>query len=301
MRILVTGSSGLIGSALISSLNAAGHEVVRLVRFAAAPSPQEIFWNPEARVLDHKKLEGLDAVVHLAGDNLGEGRWTAAKKARIRGSRVDGTRLLCESLAKLSRPPPVLASASGVGFYGNRGSETLTEESPTGPGFLAQVCRDWETATTPATEKGIRVAFLRFGVVLSRSGGALEKMLLPFRLGLGGTMGGGAQFWSWIILDDAVRAIEHVLGINQISGPVNIVSPEPVTNREFTKALGETLARPTFLSMPAWAARLALGEMAEELLLTSTRVQPAKLLASGFVFRDPNLKNAFRRVLGKTS
>lgn len=301
MRILVTGSSGLIGSALTSSLNAAGHEIVRLVRFAAAPSPQEIFWNPEALVLDHKKLEGLDAVVHLAGDNLGESRWTTAKKVRIRQSRVDSTRLLCESLARLSRPPRVLASASGVGFYGSRGSETLTEESPTGHGFLAQVCREWETATAPALEKGIRVLFLRFGVVLSRSGGALAKMLLPFQLGLGGTLGGGKQYWSWISLDDAVRAIEQVLGINQISGPVNIVSPEPVTNCEFTITLAETLKRPSFFSMPAWAARWTLGEMAEELLLTSTRVHPAKLLASGFVFRDQSLKDAFRRVLGNAS
>lgn len=298
MTILVTGSSGLIGSVLVPFLTTGGHRVTRLVRSQPRPGEMAVRWDPVAGTLETAGLVGLDAVVHLAGENLA-GRWTAEKKARIRDSRVKGTRLLCESLARLAQPPKVLVCASAIGYHGDRGEELLQEESAPGSGFLAEVCRAWEASAEPAVQRGIRVVHLRFGVVLSPSGGALAKMLFPFRIGAGGILGSGRQYWSWIALDDAIGAIHHALTTDTLQGPVNVVAPHPVTNREFTKTLGRVLGRPTPFPMPAFAARLAFGEMAEELLLASTRVEPTRLLATGYRFRHPELEGALRHLLGK--
>jgi hypothetical protein len=242
-------------------------------------------------------LEGLDAIVHLAGEPIASGRWNAIKKARIRDSRVQGTRLLCDALSHVSRPPAALICASAIGYYGDRGDEVLTESSSNGTGFLAEVCRDWEVATEPARQKGIRVVNTRFGVILSTGGGALAKMLTPFKMGVGGIIGSGRQYMSCISIDDCVGAIVHALNTNSLSGPVNVVGPAPVTNRVFTKTLGKILERPTIFPMPAFAARLAFGEMADELLLGSQRVEPKKLLESGYSFRQGDLETALRHVL----
>ncbi len=299
MKVLVTGSSGLIGSALVSELISRGNETVRLVRTQPGPGAKEIFWEPEAGRLDAGALEGFDAVVHLAGVNIAAGRWTPKQKTKIRVTRVIGTRLLSETLAHLARRPAVLVAASAMGFYGTRGDEVLTESSPSGSGFLPEVCRAWEGATEPASRAGIRTVNLRTGVVLSARGGALAKMLTPFRLGLGGRLGDGKQYMSWIAIDDVVRVIQHAIKTATLSGPVNNVSPNPVTNAEFTKTLGQVLSRPTVFPMPGFAARLAFGEMADELLLSSTRLRPAKLASTGYVFRFPELEGALRQVLGK--
>ena len=302
MKILVSGSSGLVGSALLPVLRSAGHEVIRLVRSPSAPSgpgDATVQWNPETGELDGGRLEGLDAVVHLAGENIAARRWTPAQKARIRDSRVRGTALLSDRLAKLAQPPATLVAASAIGFYGDRGDELLNEESSSGNDFLSEVCRQWEAASLPAAEKGIRVVRLRLGIVLSPRGGALAKMLLPFKLGAGGKIGAGRQTMSWIALDDAVGAICHALTDSNLSGPVNAVAPNPATNLEFTKTLGKVLFRPTLFPMPALAARLALGEMAEALLLSSTRVEPGRLADSGYSFQYPTLEGALRHLLGK--
>src|SRR5215510_842164 len=296
MNILVTGSSGLIGTALVSSLTISGHEVTRLVRRQPTSDEKAVHWDPMAGTIDASAIEGADAVVHLAGENIAE-RWTAAKKANIRNSRVKGTQLLCETLAHLSSPPKVLVSASAIGYYGDRGETILTDDSPPGRGFLAEVCRDWEAATEPARQQGMRVIQLRLGVVLSAAGGALAKMLPPFRLGLGGVLGSGRQYVSWIALDDVVGAIQHAIVTQALQGPTNAVAPRAVTNQEFTKTLGKVLGRPTAIPLPAFAARLMFGEMADELLLAGARVQPAKLLASGYQFRHPELEGALRHVL----
>jgi uncharacterized protein len=298
MNILVTGASGLIGSALVSVLGAAGHDVIRLVRTQPKPGEKAAHWDPLAGAIDVSGLQGVEAVVHLAGENIAE-RWTAAKKAKIRDSRVKGTQVLCEALTGLAPLPKVLVSASAIGYYGDRGAEVLTEDSAPGSGFLAEVCRAWEAATEPAQQRGIRVVRLRFGVVLSAAGGALAKMLPPFRLGLGGVLGSGRQYMSWIALDDVVAAIQHAIVTDPLQGSTNVVAPQPATNQEFTATLGKVLGRPTILPMPAFAARLMFGEMADELLLASARVQPAKLQASGYSFRYPELERAFRHVLGR--
>jgi uncharacterized protein (TIGR01777 family) len=299
MHVAVSGSSGLIGSALVRSLTGGGHGASRLVR-GLASGPDAIGWDPAAGVRDTARLEGLEAVVHLAGENIGAGRWTERRKAEIRRSRVEGTQRLCEGLARLATRPGVLVSASAVGFYGDRGDEALLEESPAGNDFLAGVCRDWEAATEPAARAGIRVVRLRFGVVLSPAGGALKKMLLPFRLGAGGRIGSGRQHMSWIALDDAVGAIHHALVTGSLAGPVNAVAPSPVTNAEFTRALARALRRPAIAPLPAFAARLAFGEMADALLLASQRVLPGRLQASGYTFRFPDLEGALRHLLGRT-
>ncbi len=299
MTILVTGSSGFIGSVLVPFLIKKGHKVVRLIRSPSRPGPDVLLWDPGSGVLDGSKLEGFDAVVHLAGENLATGRWTEAKKAAIRDSRVRSTRLLCDGLRQLRRPPKVLALASGIGLYGNRGAETLTEESSPGTGFLAEVSRQWEDAAKPGAETGIRLVHLRFGIVLSSQGGALAKMLLPFKLGLGGVLGNGAQYWSWITIDDAVEAIYYSLVTDRLFGPLNIVSPQTVTNREFTRTLGSVLGRPTLFRIPAFVARAVFGEMADQALLASTRAVPAKLLANQFVFQHGNLSGALRYLLQK--
>jgi uncharacterized protein len=296
MNILVTGASGFIGSALVSFLTTAGHDVTRLVRSQPRPEEKAVRWDPMAGTIEATALEGVETVVHLAGESLTE-RWTSQKKIRIRESRVKGTRLLCESLAQMTPPPKVLVSASAIGYYGDRAAEILTEESPAGRGFLAEVCRAWEAATEPAVQKGIRVVPLRFGVVLGGAGGALGKMLPPFRMGLGGVLGSGQQYMSWIALDDAVGAIHHAMMTESLQGPVNAVAPNAVTNQEFTKALGKAIGRPTIVPMPAFAVRLIFGEMADELLLASARVQPTKLMASGYTFRYPELEAALGHLL----
>ena len=303
MRILITGSSGLIGSALRPAFAAAGHSVVRLVRSGQGgqqgQAEDAILWDPQSGMEpgERARLEGLDAVVHLAGESIAGGRWTADRKAKIRDSRVPVTRFLATLLAGLSHPPRVMVAASAVGYYGDRGDELLTEESPAGTGFLAELCQEWEQAAEPAREKGIRVVNLRIGLVLSGAGGALKKMLPPFRLGLGGVVGGGRQYWSWISIDDLVSVFQHVLSADALRGPVNAVAPAPVTNREFTKTLGRVLSRPTIFSVPSFAARLAFGEMADELLLASQRVKPARLIESGYNFRRADLEAALEQAL----
>jgi uncharacterized protein (TIGR01777 family) len=299
MRILVTGSTGLVGSALIPQLKSKGHEIVRLVRSAPKDKETQIFWDPERGTLNADEVEGIDAAVHLAGENLAEGRWTEEKKRRIRESRVKGTRLISETLAKLKRQPQVLVSASAVGFYGNRGDELLTEQSSSGSDFVSEVCREWELATQPAAQAGVRVVNLRFGVILSGEAGALKKMLLPFKMGVGGKLGDGRQYMSWLALDDAVGIIEFALENEKLRGPINAVAPDVVTNQEFTKALGSALSRPTIFPVPAFAARLVFGEMADETLLSSQRVDPARLKEEGYVFKYPEIKTALKHQLGK--
>ena len=298
MRILLTGSSGMIGHALLTSLTADGHTVVRLMRSHAPAPGRHIAWDPETGAIDADDLEDFDAVVHLAGESI-VGRWTAKKKARILESRVKGTRLLAEALVHLRMRPMVLVSASAVGYYGNRGDQEIDEESPAGSMFLSKVAQAWEEATAPAARGGIRVVNLRIGFVLSKAGGGLAAMLLPFKFGVGGRVGSGRQYLSWIAIDDVVGAISHAILSDALRGPVNVVAPHPVTNRGFTKTLGRVLWRPTIFPLPAFAARLVLGEMADELLLASARVRPVRLLATGYEFQFPELAGALRHVLGK--
>ena len=299
MRVLVTGSTGLIGSALVPFLTTGGHEVIRLVRSRGRAGSSDALWDPMAGTIDAAKIEGIDAAVHLAGDNVGAGRWTESRKARIRQSRERGTRLLCETLARLKRPPRVLVSASATGYYGNRGAELLDEEAGPGRGFLAEVCRAWEDGTRPAEEAGIRVVRLRIAVVLTTAGGALPRMLTPFRLGLGGRLGSGSQFMPWIAIDDLVGVIGHAIAREDLRGPVNAASPGAVTNAEFTRVLARVLRRPALFPVPAAALRLMFGEMAEQMLLSSQRVEPAKLRTSGYLFRHPDLEGALRHLLGR--
>ena len=296
MRILVTGAAGLVGTELKSFLTQQEHRVVRLVRGNRAAAG-EVRWDPGRGVLDAPELEGLEAVVHLAGENISTGRWTADKKRRIRESRVRGTRLLSESLARLFDPPKVLVSVSAVGYYGDRGDEPLDEDIDPGSGFLPDVCRECEDAAAPAVMRGIRVVHPRLGMVLSPRGGALARMLPPFRMGIGGRIGNGRQYVSWIALEDLVAVIDYAIHNASLSGPVNAVAPETVTNQEFSVALGRALSRPAVLFLPAFAARLAYGEMADALLLASARVAPVRLRDSGFQFRFPELEGALRHAL----
>lgn len=297
LRFVVTGASGLVGSALTEHLTRQGHRVDRLVRRPAAPGAKEIGWDPAKGTIDREALEGADAVVHLAGESVAVA-WTAERKRAIRDSRVAGTGLLASALADLRRPPRVLVSASAIGYYGDRGEKTVTEDSPPGTGFLAETARAWEAAAEPALEAGVRVVHPRIGMVLSARGGALAKMLTPFRLGVGGVVGTGRQQMSWIALADLVAVLEHLALTDELSGPVNAVAPHPVTNREFTATLGRVLSRPTVLPLPAFAVRLVFGEMGQALLLDGARVLPARLEASGFRFRYPRLEEALRAELG---
>ena len=295
-HLALTGAGGLIGSALARRLTSEGYRVSPLVRRTAGAG--EIPWDPEAGTLDPADLEGVDAVVHLAGENVGA-RWTPARKARIRSSRIRGTDLLSAALSRLPTRPAVLVSASAIGIYGDRGDEVLNESSSPGDSndFLASLGQEWEAAAAPARQAGIRVVHPRFGIVLSRHGGALKKMLLPFRLGLGGRLGNGAQWMSWVALDDAVSAIVHLLTKQTLDGPVNVTAPTPLRNRDFTRILGETLSRPTPFPVPAAALRLVFGPMADGTLLASTRVAPQRLVASGFRFAHPDLESALLHVL----
>jgi uncharacterized protein (TIGR01777 family) len=299
MKILVSGSHGLVGKALIRSLTDDGHEVVRLVRRERTFGDPEVEWHPNQGRIDAQHLEGFDVVVHLAGENIASGRWTSEKKRAIRESRVKGTTLLSESLARLSHPPSVFLSASAIGYYGDRGDELLTEESMPGEGFLADVCVEWEKATQRAAEKGIRTVCTRFGVILDANEGALAKMLFPFRMGIGGRIGDGKQWMSWIALDDVVNGLKFLIEDKATRGPVNFVAPNPVTNAEFTKTLGQVLSRPTVFPVPAFAARLAFGEMADALLLASQKVEPEVLENRGFAFYWPTLEPALRHLLGR--
>ena len=295
MRIAITGSSGLIGSALRASLEADGHQVVPVVRDAGRPGA--ITWDPAGGRLDPAGLEGLDGVVNLAGEGIGEKRWTAAQKARIRDSRTQGTTLLCEALASLSDKPRVLVSGSAIGFYGNRGDDQLTEQSGPGSGFLAELCLAWEAATAPAEAAGISVARIRTGIVLSGKGGALARMARMFKLGVGGRLGPGTQWMSWIGLADEVGAIRFLLD-HPTSGPVNLTGPGPVTNAVFTKALGRVVHRPTVVPIPAFGPKLLLGgEMAEELLFYSQRVLPDVLVDAGYEFRHDDVETALLAAL----
>ena len=295
MDIAITGSSGLIGTALRTSLEAAGHNAIRVVRSGS----DGIGWDPAAGRIDAAGFEGIDAVVHLAGEGIGERRWNDEVKKSILDSRVDGTTLLAETLAGLQNPPKVLLSGSATGYYGERGDEILTEESSKGEGFLSDVVEAWESSAKPAVDAGIRTAFLRTGIVLSPDGGALGKMLPIFKLGAGGKMGNGKQWWSWISIDDEIGMIEWLLA-NDVSGPVNLVAPGATTNAEFTDVLGDVMKRPTFLPVPKFGPKLLLGgELANELLFTSTRVEPGVAASAGYQFKHPDLEGALRAALGK--
>ncbi len=295
MRILVTGSTGLIGSHLVRALEALDHDVTRLVRRPPA-ARTEYRWDPERGELDPAVLDGVQAVVHLAGESVAQGRWTTKKKTRILGSRVNGTRLLAEAVSGAGRDAPVLVCASAMGYYGDRGDALLPEEEPPGNDFLASVTNQWEAACLPAANAGARVVNLRLGVVLSRAGGALPKMLLPFRLGLGGRLGSGRQYISWITLGDVIGVVIHAIESPTVEGPLNTTAPEPVTNRELTAALSRALSRPAVLPVPAFALKVVLGEMAHT-LLASTRLDVSKLQRSGFEFRHPTLDGALSAAL----
>lgn len=300
MKVLISGSHGLIGSAVSSFLSGKGHEIVRLVRRRPKPDGAEVYWNPTGGTIDTSPIVGIDAVINLAGESI-YGRWTEDKKKEIRNSRVEGTRLLAETISKLPDPPQVFISASASGYYGNRGIEVLTEDSGAGTGFLADLCVKWEAATQPAIDSGIRVVITRNGIVLSPRGGALEQMLVPFKLGIGGRMGSGSQYMSWIAIDDLVNGIDRVLSDEKLSGPINMTSPNPVTNRDFTETLGNVLSRPTILSIPSIMLRIAFGEMADQALLASQRMIPRRLLDSGFKFNFAELPTALRHLLEEES
>ena len=298
--IVVSGASGLVGSALSQAIGDRHWSLRRLVRGGSANDLDDgISWNPESGLLNFTAFSGVDAVVHLAGENIASGRWTAAKKLRIRDSRVIGTYQLCKSLAAMPAPPPVLVCASAIGYYGERGDQPLTEAELPGRGFLPEVCVQWERATQPAVDAGIRVVNLRIGVVLSPDGGAIQQMLMPFQFGLGGKIGSGRQHWSWISLPDLVRSILFAVEEESLTGPVNAVAPGAVTNAEFTRVMGRVLRRPTLFPLPGFVARLVLGEMADALLLSSIRVVPAQLQLNDFEFEHPDLETALRAVLNR--
>ncbi len=296
MKVLISGAKGFIGSALSRALQNEGHQLTSLTRKKSTEDFSDIYWNPEQGLLDQSRLEGFEAVIHLAGESIAEGRWTEEKKKRIRDSRVQGTTFLSESLARLQSPPQVFVTASAIGFYGDRGNEVLDESSSGGQGFLPEVCQAWENSTAAAKAKGIRTVHVRTGIVLGKEGGALKAMLIPFKLGVGGRLGDGQQYMSWIVREDLVRIFQFVLVKDAISGPVNGVGPLPVTNLEFTKALGAVLHRPTLFPAPAFALKIALGEMAEALLLSSARVQPKKLLDAGFGFKYGEVNEGLRSI-----
>lgn len=300
MHVAITGATGLIGSALAPSLTAGGHQVTRVTR-RPQPAPGTVTWNPAAGELDPDDLRGVDAIVHLAGEPIASGRWTKRRKQRIRDSRVQGTALLARTLAEMEDGPRVLVVSSGIDYYGDRDDEVLTEDSGPGEDFLAEVCVAWEAAADPAREAGVRVVHLRTGMVLSARGGALPKLLVPFRLGVGGRFGSGRQYWSWIAIDDMVALIDHALTSPGLSGPANAVAPAPVTNAEFTRILAAVLSRPAILPVPRFAPGLVLGELADTLLFASQRAFPERAEADGFVFAHANLEEALRHVLSRES
>jgi uncharacterized protein (TIGR01777 family) len=290
----MTGASGFVGSAAARDLESTGAQILRLVR--RAPAAGEIRWDPARGEIDAAALEGVDAVVHLAGESIAGARWTPARKASIRSSRIDGTALVARTLAALTRPPRVLVCASAAGWYGDRGDALLPEDAAAGTGFFPQVCEQWEAAAEPARARGIRVVSLRFGLVLDASGGALARMLPIFRLGLGAPLGDGKQYWSWIGLDDVVQIIRFAIGRNELEGPVNTVAPRAPTNDEFTRALCRAVGRWKLPGIPRFVLRLLFGEMADEALLASARLDPTRLRAAGYVYRDPDLDALLQRV-----
>lgn len=303
MRVLISGSTGLIGSELIDLLKRKGHQPVRLLRRRGQFDEPQVFWDIDRNQLNPQDLQGFDAVIHLAGENIAGGRWTPEQKKKIIDSRVKGTRLLAETIAKLEQPPQTFISASAIGYYGNRGDEKLTEVSSVGKGFLSETCRQWEAAAQPARDKGIRVVNTRFGIVLSPKGGALKAMYWPFKLGVAGNLGNGKQYMSWITLPDTAGALLHILTHPEIRGVVNMTAPNPVTNAEFTKTMREVLI-PPFLPMhywtppaPALAIQALLGAMGQELLLSSTRVCPVVLQETGYEFKHPTLKPALQNII----
>ena len=298
MRIAITGSSGLIGTSLVEALGADGHEIIRVDRSRGeAARPGRVYWSPAAGEIDAADLEGMDAVIHLAGENL-FGVWTPGKKRRIRASRIEGTALLARTLADLDTPPAALLMSSGVGYYGHRpDAEALDESAPAGKGFLADLVRDWEAAAEPARAAGIRVVAMRQGILLTREGGALPLMLPAFKLGLGGKVGSGEQMFPWIAADEVPHVVRHLLTHPELDGPVNVTSPEPVSHGRFVEAVGDVLGRPTLFRVPAIAARLLPGGFAEETLLVSTPAVPRRLLESGYRFRWPGVEEALRHAL----
>ncbi|HQI49407.1 MAG TPA: TIGR01777 family oxidoreductase [bacterium] len=298
MKIAISGATGLIGAGLSAYLQMQKHDIHPLVRQWPLHSARQIFWNPDKGEIDHTGLEGMDAVIHLAGENLA-GRWTPRKKEQIMESRRVGIRLVVAALARLQRPPAVFISASATGFYGDRGEEVLDESSAGGSGFLAEVCAAWESAAEPARQAGIRVLHSRFGIILDPSGGALGRLLPLLRGGVGGKLGGGRQYWSWVTMTDVHRALAFLIETPGVSGPVNVTAPAPVTNAEFTRIAAHTLHRPVLFNVPAFALRLALGEMAQEMLLSSARVLPARLTSAGFHFHHPDLASALPAVLDR--
>jgi len=299
MKILISGSTGLLGSALAPTLTAKGHTITPLIRSKSKSDTPGLRWNPDAGIVSPKDFECFDVIIHLAGESIASGRWTDEQKKKILDSRVKGTTLLSKTISVLQNPPKVFASASAIGIYGNRGDEILDENSKPGTGFLADVCQEWEDSTKLAEKTSARIVRLRFGMILSTNGGGLAKMLTPFKMGVGGVVGSGKQYMSWITLDDAVGAVNYAIDNDSLRGPVNIVSPNPATNHEFTKTLGKVLSRPTIFPLPAFGARLAFGQMADELLLASQRVKPKQLEAAGFTFQYPNLEGALGHLLNK--
>ncbi|MBI5417064.1 TIGR01777 family protein [Candidatus Poribacteria bacterium] len=299
MKILISGSSGLIGSALVEYLNANGHTVGRLLRNNLSKNSPS--WDTEKGIISPGDFIDFDVFINLAGENISNGRWTQAKKTMILNSRVNGTKIISDFLAKSEHKPRVFISGSATGFYGDRGDELMDENKNQGTGFLSNVCKQWEDATASAVEAGIRVVNIRTGMVLSSSGGALEKMILPFKMGLGGTIGNGKQYMSWISIDDLVEIIQFIISKDLINGPVNLVSPCSITNYEFTKILGDVLNRPTIFPLPAFIAQTIFGEMADELLLSSNRVIPKKLIDAGYKFKHSDLKNTLQYLLKNIS
>lgn len=299
MKVLISGSSGLVGSALFQRLESEpDYEIVRLVRKQSTDTNDpSVVWNPSGGQLEPETFAGIDAVIHLGGVNIASRRWSAEMKQKIFNSRFQSTSLLSKQLAALEQKPSVMLCASAVGFYGDRGDERVDETSVRGSGFLADVCQAWEEATHPARDAGIRVVNMRFGMILDQQGGALSQMVTPFKLGVGGKLGSGKQYWSWIALPDVINAIQFCLEHTELQGPVNFVAPDEVTNLEFTKTLGKVLSRPTCLPVPAWGIKTLFGEMGQELMLTSARVTPGKLTDAGFQFQLPKLEDAFRSVL----
>jgi uncharacterized protein (TIGR01777 family) len=299
LTFLISGASGVVGTALIPFLTTGGHRVVRLVRNQGTRQPDEIYWHPFKGHLDLTGIGPIDVVIHLSGENIGQGRWTPQKKKKIIESRSKSTRLLSAALTRMASPPRVMLCASAIGYYGDRGDRIMTEANECGADFISGVCSDWEAGTAPALDKGIRVAFLRIGVVLTPLGGALKKFLPPFSLGLGGKIGNGKQYMSWISIDDLIYAVQHIIHEDTIHGPVNLVAPEPVTNEQFAKSLGKVLRRPTRVPIPAGLIKGLYGRMGREILLASTRVFPQKMLDAGFTFRYPDLESALRHLLGR--
>lgn len=298
MRILISGASGLIGGALSKAFADDDHEVFTLVRQELSDS-HAIYWKPSENRIDSSTLEGFDVVIHLGGANLANGRWTESRKQVLVDSRVRSTTLLAESIAGLTQKPNVFICASAIGYYGSRGAEELTEQSRRGEGFLADLTAQWEDAAQPAARAGIRTVNLRLGMVLAAEGGALAQMLTPFRLGIGGKLGSGEQYWSWVTLEDVVGLVKFAIETQQLSGPVNVVAPLPLTNKEFTRTLGNVLHRPTILPAPAFGLKLLLGEMAEEAILASQRVVPKKLQDFGYAFTHSDLASALRDLLNR--